>query len=258
MTMAVIVPAGQQPGADDIHHQTQHGDRDRFVEADRDRMEQPRYRFIADQQGNHRQHDGAAVSGEVAEFAGAEAETAVVGIFAGKGISQRREQQRAGMRGHVQPVGDQGQRAEQRTADDFGDHHDAAQDDHSPGAAFCLFVIPAQKHMVMGRKLEGLVCIAHRVCSLEISVDHFDELIGRVSVQRAGILVGVYKMGADVVFHHLGHQSGDAATNARNHVHDALAFGLFGEGALNRFDLAANATDARRKLLLVSDRMRHE
>ena len=50
----------------------------------------------------------------------------------------------------------------------------------------------------------------------------------------------------------------DGAANARNHVHDALAFGLFGEGALNRFDLTANATDAGRKLLLVSNRMRHE
>ena len=108
----MMMPAGQKPGADDIHHQTKHGDRDRFLEADRYRMEQARYRFIADQQGNHRQHDGAAVSGEVAEFAGAEAEGTVVGIFAGIGIGQRGEQQRAGMRGHVQPVGDQGQRAE--------------------------------------------------------------------------------------------------------------------------------------------------
>ena len=35
MVVTVMMPAGQQPGADDIDRKTQHRDRDRLVEADR-------------------------------------------------------------------------------------------------------------------------------------------------------------------------------------------------------------------------------
>jgi hypothetical protein len=67
------------------------------------------------------------------------------------------------MRRHVQPVGDQRQRAEQRTADNFGDHHDAAKDDHRPGPAFGLVVILAEKHVIVRRKLKCRICFAHDV-----------------------------------------------------------------------------------------------
>jgi len=87
--------------------------------------------------------------------------------------------------------------------------------------------------------------------------DHFDEPVRRVRVERARILLGVDEMGPDVVFDHLGHQAGDAAANARDHVHDALAFGLFGQRPLDRFDLAANAADPGEQLFLFSDRMCH-
>ena len=38
MTMGALRTAGQQPGADHIDGQTKHGNRDRLVEADRDRL----------------------------------------------------------------------------------------------------------------------------------------------------------------------------------------------------------------------------
>ena len=112
VTVAVMMAAGQQPGARDIDQEAEDRNRDRFVEADGNGIEQARNGFVADQQGDHRQDDGAAVSREIAELAGAEREIAIVRIFAGVGVSQRRQQQRTGMGRHVQAVGDQGQRAE--------------------------------------------------------------------------------------------------------------------------------------------------
>src|SRR6266700_2355203 len=95
------------------------------------------------------------------------------------------------------------------------------------------------------------------VSSLEIGVDHFDQLIRRVRVKRARILLAVDQMGADVVFHHLRHQARDAAANAGNHVHDALAAGLLSQRALDRLDLAANAANASEQFFLFPDRMGH-
>src|SRR6185437_15469237 len=100
VSMAVTVmmmAAGQQPRARDIDRQTKHGNRDRLVEADGNRVEQARYGLVGDQQRNHRENDGAGICRQIAELAGAEREIAVIGIFAGVGISQRRQQQRAGM-----------------------------------------------------------------------------------------------------------------------------------------------------------------
>ena len=159
--MTVMMSAGQQPHAGDVHRQTKHGDRDRLVEADGNRSEQPRYGFITDQQGNHRQNDGAAVSRQVTELAGTEGETAIVGIFAGIGVSQRGQQQRSGMRRHVQSVGNKRQRAEQSPADDFGDHHDAAKDDHRPGSAFGFLVVFGQKDVIVARHPRDRFCIGH-------------------------------------------------------------------------------------------------
>jgi hypothetical protein len=64
-------------------------------------------------------------------------------------------------------------------------------------------------------------------------------------------------MGADMVFNDFGHQARNAATNAGNHVHDALASGLLGQGAFDRLDLAADATDPREQFFLFPDRVCH-
>ena len=160
LTVAVMMAAGQQPGAGDIDHETKDRNRDGLVEADGNRVEQARYGFIADQERNHRQNDGAGIPGEIAELAGAERETAIAGIFAGIGIGERGEQQRAGMRRHVQAVGNQRKRAEQGPADDFGNHHDGAEDDHRPGAPLGSVVILAQKQVVVRRDLKDQFGVA--------------------------------------------------------------------------------------------------
>src|SRR6266404_8780971 len=46
MAVAVMMPAGQQPGAGDIDREAKHSNRDRLVEADGNRIEQARYGFI--------------------------------------------------------------------------------------------------------------------------------------------------------------------------------------------------------------------
>ena len=79
-------------------------------------------------------------------------EALVVGVVAGVAIGQRGEQQRAGMGRHVQPVGDQRDRAEHQAAGDLGDHHEAAQRDHHPGAALVLLVAFAEKNVVVGAR----------------------------------------------------------------------------------------------------------
>src|SRR5438270_8322031 len=96
------------------------------------------------------------------------------------------------------------------------------------------------------------------VSSLQVGVDHFDQLIRGIRVKRARILLAVDQMGADVVFHHLRHQARYAAANARDQVHDALAAGLLGQRALDRLDLAANAANASEQLFLFPDRMGHD
>src|ERR1700748_1033111 len=93
--------------------------------------------------------------------------------------------------------------------------------------------------------------------SLQIDMNDVDELIGRLGVQRARIPFRVDQMRSNVVLDHLGHQSCDAAADAGDHVHDALAFGLFGQCPLDRIDLAADAADARDQLLFLFDGMGH-
>ena len=53
------------------------------------------------------------------------------------------------MRAHVQPVGDQGDRAEQSAADNLGDHHRGAEPDHGPRFALALFMPFAEEHVAV-------------------------------------------------------------------------------------------------------------
>ena len=113
MVVRVAAAAAEQERADDIDDQSQHGDRDRLVEADRYRRDEARDRFVTDQHRNHQKYDGAGEAGEVAELAGAEGEARILGVAPRIAIGQRGEQERAGMGRHVQAVGDERDRAEQ-------------------------------------------------------------------------------------------------------------------------------------------------
>ena len=69
--------------------------------------------FVSDEQRDHREDNSAGEAGEIAELAGAKGEVRIAGALAGVSVSQCREQERAGMRTHMQPIGDQRDRAEQ-------------------------------------------------------------------------------------------------------------------------------------------------
>ena len=184
----MMLAAAQQPGAGDIHREAEAGDRDRLGEVDRHRREQAGDGLVADQQRDHRQDDRAGEAGEIAELAGAEGEARIVRRAARIGIGERREQQRAGMRAHVQAVGDEGDRAEQQAADDLGDHHGAAEPDHRPGLAFALFVPLAEEHVACDAKARAAGCRSCRA-SFQIGADDFEQLLGRLGVERVGVAI---------------------------------------------------------------------
>jgi hypothetical protein len=81
MAMTVMI-AAQQPRARDVHHQPEHGDRNRFAEVNRHGRQHPADRLVRDQQRDHREHDRAREAGEIAELAGAEHESRVARMLA--------------------------------------------------------------------------------------------------------------------------------------------------------------------------------
>src|ERR1700733_3079697 len=60
VSMAVMTGAAQQPCACDIDQQAYDRDWDGLTEMDRYRRQETRHRLIADQQGDHCEHDGRA------------------------------------------------------------------------------------------------------------------------------------------------------------------------------------------------------
>ncbi len=172
--MGVVVPvivacvvmvmrrAAQQPRARQVYQQPRTGDRDGLRIVDRDRREQALDRRPADQQCDHGQHDRTGIAGEIAELAGAEGEARILRMSSRVGVGECGQQQRAGMRAHVQPVGDQRDRAEHQPAADFRQHHDRAQQDHGPGPALVLAMHVAKEHVPVRRLLDRRHGTAHR------------------------------------------------------------------------------------------------
>ena len=75
-------------------------------------------------------------------------------------------------------------------------------------------------------------------------MNDFDELVRRIRIERARILLWIDQMGPNVVLDHFSHQAGDGTPYARDHMHDAFAFGFLSQRALDRLDLALDPTDA--------------
>ena len=88
-------------------------------------------------------------------------------------------------------------------------------------------------------------------------MDDLDEIVRRIRIERAWILLGIDQMGPNVVLDHFSHQTGDASAYAGDHVHDAFAFGFLPQRTLDRFDLAFDPTDARKELFLFPYGMTH-
>src|SRR5579871_5037015 len=96
-----------------------------------------------------------------------------------------------------------------------------------------------------------------RASSLQIGVHHVDQLLGRLGVERHGVLLRADQVVAHVVLDHLGHQPRDRTADADDLVHDGVAAGLVAERALERLDLPADAPHPREQLSLLVDRMGH-
>ena len=124
-------------------------------------MKQPCDGLVPDEERDHRQNDGAAEPGKVAELAGDEGETQVLGVVAGIAVGQRRQQQRAGVRGHMQAVSYERERAEQTAADDLRCHHDAAQPDNRPRLARVAVMPCAEKNVIVLKGAKREIVVGH-------------------------------------------------------------------------------------------------
>ena len=152
MSVAAMTAATEQEHARDVDNESQHRNRNGLVEVDRNRPDQAGDGFVADEDRDHGQHDGAGEAGQISQLAGAEAETIVFGVTARVAVGQRCEQKRARVRRHMQTVGDERDRAKDQAADDLGDHHEGTERDHHPGAALVLLVTLAEKNVRVGAR----------------------------------------------------------------------------------------------------------
>ena len=156
MTVIMIMLVTQQPGAGQIHAKAEHGHRNRFVESNRHGMQQTAKALPGDEQGNHRQDNGRSKGCEVAQLAGAEGKALIMRMAPGIGVGERGDEQGACMGAHVQPVGDQGHRAEQRSATDLRHHHGTAQRDDDPGLSLVAGMVGAEEQMLVAEVVQGM------------------------------------------------------------------------------------------------------
>jgi hypothetical protein len=77
--------------------------------------------------------------------------------------------------------------------------------------------------------------------SLEVGADDVDEVFGEFG---GGFALLAHEVEADVVLHNFSHETVDAAANSGKQHEYVGALVLFGEGALDGFDLAFDAADA--------------
>jgi hypothetical protein len=83
------------------------------------------------------------------------------------------------------------------------------------------------------------------MASFQISTDDFEQLLGRILVQGAGVFFGINEMGEDVILDDLRHEAGRGTAHPRQQMHHLFAASLGFEGTLDGFDLAAYAAHAR-------------
>ena len=94
--------------------------------------------------------------------------------------------------------------------------------------------------------------------SLEVGSDDPEQLVGRLGVQRARMLLGIDEMRSDVLLNHFRHQSGGRSAHASDLVHDLFATRFSLERTLNCLHLATDTADPSQKSLLFMDGMCHK
>src|SRR5690606_9111443 len=65
------------------------------------------------------------------------------------------------MGAHVKSVSNQRNRSKQPTADNFGDHHRAAEPDHRPGLAFPVLAVTSKRTLAVSTRKGRAAGIAH-------------------------------------------------------------------------------------------------
>jgi len=75
-------------------------------------------------------------------------------MTAGVVIGRRRNRECGGMGAHMPAVGNESERAEQRAASDFGDHHGEGQTNDQPCASRVFLVLLTKESVRMGQTIE--------------------------------------------------------------------------------------------------------
>ena len=91
MMMAVVlvmIILAEKESAQDIDGKAKHGNRNGFIEADRDRRKNALHRLISDEERDETENDRACKAGQLAELAGAERKARVMGVLAGEPIGE--------------------------------------------------------------------------------------------------------------------------------------------------------------------------
>src|SRR5579871_455122 len=101
----VVMVVAQQPRAQEVDAEAEDRDRDRLVESDPHRVNEPTHALITDEKRDQGQNQGARIAGELPELAGPEGKSGVTRMFARVSVCKGRDEKRAGMGRHVQPVG---------------------------------------------------------------------------------------------------------------------------------------------------------
>jgi hypothetical protein len=85
----MMTAAAQEPGAGDIHGESDTGNRNRFSEMNLHGGENASDGFVANQERNHGEHDGTGEAGEIAKLARAKGEVGIFRMSARVRIGQR-------------------------------------------------------------------------------------------------------------------------------------------------------------------------
>ena len=107
VVVMVLVRAGQNDRADDIDHQADGGDDQRFLVVDGLGREDPLDRRNHHGRGDPQQEDGTREAGEDLDLPGAEGEPRVAGVAPGGGVGKGAQADGHGVRTHVPAVGQQ-------------------------------------------------------------------------------------------------------------------------------------------------------
>jgi len=145
VSVMLMTCARQQPSGCQIDGEPESGNRDGFAEMDGYGMNEPVDGLIADQRSDHRQDDCRGETRQVAELTGAESKSTVARVPTRIAIRERRQEQGAGMGGHVQSIGDQRERPEGDATHDLEGHGEPAEPDHGPGPALRPYMPLAEK-----------------------------------------------------------------------------------------------------------------